>query len=261
MLLCPWDSPGKETGVGCHSSSRGSSQPRDRTHVSSPALQADSLPLSHEGSPSKSRQEDKARHREPWFCRPTGRSMLLVALSTNLHRPSNHTPERKGAEGMAEGRGSERGEVRVEPLSEPVAVGGRCCAPSSVQVCYHTPSTLKHVLSSHSCGPGVLIGLPGSSAEGPSGGCNSGASPSWALFKGWTGDGPMARTPHMVGGLGCPLAVTCRIGLSNMWTNLTTSKPAMKSAGSQSVQTTNRCDLQHLHIILSSETAMRPACS
>ena len=131
MLLCPWDSPGKETGVGCHSSSRGSSQPRDRTHVSSPALQADSLPLSHEGSPSKSRQEDKARHREPWFCRPTGRSMLLVALSTNLHRPSNHTPERKGAEGMAEGRGSERGEVRVEPLSEPVAVGGRCCAPSS----------------------------------------------------------------------------------------------------------------------------------
>ena len=34
-LLCPWDSPGKNTGVGCHTlSSRGSFQPRDRTQVS-----------------------------------------------------------------------------------------------------------------------------------------------------------------------------------------------------------------------------------
>ena len=32
-LLCPWDSPGKNTGVGCYSSSRGSSQPRDQTHI------------------------------------------------------------------------------------------------------------------------------------------------------------------------------------------------------------------------------------
>ena len=33
-LLCPWDFPSKNTGVGCHSSSRGSSQPRDLTCVS-----------------------------------------------------------------------------------------------------------------------------------------------------------------------------------------------------------------------------------
>ena len=33
-LLCPWNSPGKNTRVGCHARSRGSSQPRDRTHVS-----------------------------------------------------------------------------------------------------------------------------------------------------------------------------------------------------------------------------------
>ena len=33
-LLCPWDSPGKNIGAGCHSSSRGSSQPRDRMCVS-----------------------------------------------------------------------------------------------------------------------------------------------------------------------------------------------------------------------------------
>ena len=34
-LLCPWDSPGKNTGVGCHAlSSRGSSRPGDWTLVS-----------------------------------------------------------------------------------------------------------------------------------------------------------------------------------------------------------------------------------
>ena len=32
-LLCPWDLPGKKTGVGCHFLLGGSSQPRDRTHV------------------------------------------------------------------------------------------------------------------------------------------------------------------------------------------------------------------------------------
>ena len=33
-LLRPWDSPGKNTGVGCHASSRGSSWPRNRIWVS-----------------------------------------------------------------------------------------------------------------------------------------------------------------------------------------------------------------------------------
>ena len=32
-LLCPWDSPGKNTGASSHYPSRGSSQPRDRTWV------------------------------------------------------------------------------------------------------------------------------------------------------------------------------------------------------------------------------------
>ena len=32
--LCPWDSPGKKTGVGCLSFSRGSSPPRDQTRLS-----------------------------------------------------------------------------------------------------------------------------------------------------------------------------------------------------------------------------------
>ena len=33
-LLCPWDFPGKNTRVGCHSFSKGASWPRDQTHVS-----------------------------------------------------------------------------------------------------------------------------------------------------------------------------------------------------------------------------------
>ena len=33
-LLCPGDSPGKPTGVGCHAFSRGSSQRRNWTHMS-----------------------------------------------------------------------------------------------------------------------------------------------------------------------------------------------------------------------------------
>ena len=34
-LLCPFDSPGRNIGVGCHALSRGSSQPRDGSQVSS----------------------------------------------------------------------------------------------------------------------------------------------------------------------------------------------------------------------------------
>ena len=34
-LLCPWDSPGKNTGMGCHALLWGSSQPREGTHISS----------------------------------------------------------------------------------------------------------------------------------------------------------------------------------------------------------------------------------
>ena len=41
-FLCPWDSPGKNTGVDCHFLPQGNFLTRDRTW--SPALQADSLP-------------------------------------------------------------------------------------------------------------------------------------------------------------------------------------------------------------------------
>ena len=39
-LLCPWDSSGKNTGVGCHSSARGSSRPGD---LPDPGIQPTSL--------------------------------------------------------------------------------------------------------------------------------------------------------------------------------------------------------------------------
>ena len=44
-LLCSWDSPGKNTGVGCHSLLQGN-LPDPEIKPGFPALQADSLPLS-----------------------------------------------------------------------------------------------------------------------------------------------------------------------------------------------------------------------
>ena len=48
-LLCPWDFPDKNTGVGCHFLPQESSWSRDRTQV--PALQGDSLPPELPGKP------------------------------------------------------------------------------------------------------------------------------------------------------------------------------------------------------------------
>ena len=45
--LCPWDFPSKNTGVGCPALLQ-------RIKPTSPALQADFLPLSHQGSPLES---------------------------------------------------------------------------------------------------------------------------------------------------------------------------------------------------------------
>ena len=54
-LLCPWDSPGKNTAVGCHDLLQGIflSQGSNTTSSAALALQADSLPLSHQGSPKQ----------------------------------------------------------------------------------------------------------------------------------------------------------------------------------------------------------------
>ena len=51
-FLCLRDSPGKNTGVGCHAFLQGSSQLRDWTHISCfSALQVDSLPTEPPGKP------------------------------------------------------------------------------------------------------------------------------------------------------------------------------------------------------------------
>ena len=49
-LLCPWNSPGKNTRVDCHFLLQGN-LPNSEMEPTSPSLQADSLPLIHQGSP------------------------------------------------------------------------------------------------------------------------------------------------------------------------------------------------------------------
>ena len=71
-LLCPWDSPGKNTGVGCHVILQGIFvTPASNLHLLH--WQADSLPLSHLGSPiysyhSGNDQHDKSKVKDvkPW---------------------------------------------------------------------------------------------------------------------------------------------------------------------------------------------------
>ena len=53
-LLCPWEFPGKSTGVGCHFLLQGSPWPRDQTV--SLRWQVDSLPLRHAAATAKSLQ-------------------------------------------------------------------------------------------------------------------------------------------------------------------------------------------------------------
>ena len=52
-LLCPWDSPGKNTGEGCHPFLQGIFPTQGSKH-SSPTLQMDSLPSEPPGKPKGS---------------------------------------------------------------------------------------------------------------------------------------------------------------------------------------------------------------
>ena len=54
-LLCPWASPGKNTGAGCHALPPGdlSNPGNEPAPPAAPALQADSLPLSPREALSK----------------------------------------------------------------------------------------------------------------------------------------------------------------------------------------------------------------
>ena len=67
-LLCPWDSPGRILEWVAISSSRKSSWPRDQTLLSpvASALQADSLPLSHWRSWTKTTKHKTSSIRHYW---------------------------------------------------------------------------------------------------------------------------------------------------------------------------------------------------
>ena len=62
-LFRAWDFPGKNTGVGCHSLLQGSSHPG--IQPGSPALQADSSPLSQLGSPTSPGVQGKGHRKWP----------------------------------------------------------------------------------------------------------------------------------------------------------------------------------------------------
>ena len=79
-LLCPWDFPDKNTGVGCHFLLHGVLS----IQGSNPRLlhwQADSLPLSHQGS-------TKAMSKSWALCsfRSVSLSSLLITIAMNMPR-------------------------------------------------------------------------------------------------------------------------------------------------------------------------------
>ena len=65
-LLCPWDSPGKSTGVGCHALLQGifPTQGWNQQLLSLPHSQAGSLPLTHWEALHESQQTPKLEPRE-----------------------------------------------------------------------------------------------------------------------------------------------------------------------------------------------------
>ena len=91
-VLCPWDSLGKNTGVGCHFLLQGISP----TQGSSPYLlhllhwQVNSLPLSHQGSPPiPVTQQDNQRCRQvesPWHLNRGNPGSRAGSLNTALEQ-------------------------------------------------------------------------------------------------------------------------------------------------------------------------------
>ena len=62
-LLCPWDSPGKNTGVSCHAFLQGIF-PTQGMNPCLLVLQVEFLPLSHRGSPKDPQKEIKGVKRK-----------------------------------------------------------------------------------------------------------------------------------------------------------------------------------------------------
>ena len=85
-FLCPWDFPGKNTGVGCHFLLQRSFS----TQGSSPCFlhwQTDSLPLSYQGSPVEINAWIQKKKREK-FCKSVfkfnGKEFITLEIKCNL---------------------------------------------------------------------------------------------------------------------------------------------------------------------------------
>ena len=64
--ICPWDFPGKNTGVSCHFLLQAPSQPRHGTCVVCIGGWMDSLPLNHQGSPWATGPPGKSPDERTW---------------------------------------------------------------------------------------------------------------------------------------------------------------------------------------------------
>ena len=89
LWTSPWNSPGQNTGVGSLSflPPTGSSQPRDRTHVST--LQADSLPTEPPTDKLRKRKSEalEVLHIPQWFPASSMGPICAKAPSTRVCKP------------------------------------------------------------------------------------------------------------------------------------------------------------------------------
>ena len=92
-LLCPWDFPGKNTGVGCHFLFQ-ENLPNPGWNLHLMNWQADSLPLSHQGNPYVCiTLKQNKRLPELWYLEALKSSkystyLVLVSLNSNMQDPT-----------------------------------------------------------------------------------------------------------------------------------------------------------------------------
>ena len=84
-LLCPWDSPGKNTEMGCHALLHGIF-PTQVSNPGSPTLQADFLPSEPPGKPKTTNSRPQDNEHGPPFQHPL--TLLCVEASSDREQPT-----------------------------------------------------------------------------------------------------------------------------------------------------------------------------